>query len=96
MAWGAHVGVDASVSTVCAPTHFWGLVHLDVFNHKRVHIQTLQGVNEREKKQAYMTIRPVLGPIYRSFNLHEFYFKQMIKQPKLGSGGGQIFLKYFL
>ncbi len=46
MAGGAHVGVDASVRTVSTPAHLWGLVHLDVLNHQRVHIQTLQDQEE--------------------------------------------------
>lgn len=56
VAWGAHVRVDASVGTVSASAHLWGLVHLDVFDHQRVHIQTLQGINER-KKQITLIVR---------------------------------------
>lgn len=41
VAGGAHVGVDASVGTVGTPAHLRGLVHLDMLNHQRVHIQTL-------------------------------------------------------
>lgn len=38
VAWGAHVGVDATVGTVCASAHLGGLVHLDVLDHQGVYI----------------------------------------------------------
>lgn len=44
VAGGAHVGVDAAVGTVSAPPHLGGLIHLDVLNDQRVHIQTLKPV----------------------------------------------------
>lgn len=43
VAGGAHVGVDPPVSSVGAPAHFGSLVHLDVLNHQRIHIETLGG-----------------------------------------------------
>lgn len=44
VAGGAHVGVDPPVSSVGAPAHFGSLVHLDVLNHQRIHIETLGGI----------------------------------------------------
>lgn len=43
VAGGAHVGVDSPMSSVGAPAHFGSLVHLDVLNHQRIHIETLWG-----------------------------------------------------
>lgn len=41
VAGGAHVGVDAAMGAVGASPHLGGLVHLDVLDDERVHIQTL-------------------------------------------------------
>lgn len=43
MAGGAHVGVDATVRSVGAPTHFGSLVDLDVLDHQRIHVKALGG-----------------------------------------------------
>lgn len=50
VAGGAHVGVDASMSTVGTSAHLGGLVHLNMLNDQRVHIQTL---GEESKKINY-------------------------------------------
>lgn len=52
VAGGAHVGVDASVGTVRAPPHLGGLVHLDVLNNQRVHIQTLKPEPDRNRSET--------------------------------------------
>lgn len=43
VAGGAHVGVDATVRSVGAPTHFGSLVDLDVLDHQRIHVKALGG-----------------------------------------------------
>lgn len=60
MAGGAHVGVDTSVGTVGTSAHFGGLVHLNMLNHQRVHIQTLGEKNQetalRLQPQQYQAL----------------------------------------
>lgn len=48
MAGGAHVGVDATVRSVGAPTHFGSLVDLDVLDHQRIHVKALGGEGKVE------------------------------------------------
>lgn len=54
VARGAHVGVNAPVGTVGTPAHLRGLVHLNMLNHQRVHIQTLG----KESQESALHINP--------------------------------------
>lgn len=63
MARGAHVGVDPPVSSVGAPAHFGSLVHLDVFNHQRIHIETLElSIALCIFEHVQQELRALLGP----------------------------------
>ncbi len=63
VAGGAHVGVDAAVSTVRAPPHLGGLVDLDVLDDQRVHIQTLKPHGSRKWVRDTWTCSSDLTPI---------------------------------
>lgn len=71
MAGGAHVRVDSPMSTVSTPAHFGRLVHLDVFNHQRVHIQTLK---EQNQKKILVFISNVIKCVPFSLNVYSFHY----------------------
>jgi len=62
VARGAHVGVDPPVSSVGAPAHFGSLVHLDVFNHQRIHIETLGGI---KLKHCALLLHAIIHAAYK-------------------------------
>lgn len=56
VAGGAHVGVDPPVGSVGAPAHFGGLVHLDVLDHQRIHVQPLRKRDKTKRIRPYCAL----------------------------------------